>query len=308
MNLREQALAYMKAHHLSRREMAEQVNVRCYALSKYLDQLPGCSKESVEAALRAYLLELERVEARARRPEFLPTLTANLILEKLQEADERQALALLYGPPGIGKTFAIEEFVARVEKQEDPQKPDVLLVTAHSASTPKSLMAALCLRAGIPHQGTASTLAESLMRKLQEGHFLVVVDEANHLDIEAMELLRYVYDLGHLGVVLVGTLRLYEIFTDGSRPAGELEQLWSRVGICELLPGLREYEARQIIQKALGKIPEIIAKQVLRQTGNSIRRLTKLLERLKELQGINSDRDVADLIPVAIETLLALTR
>jgi DNA transposition AAA+ family ATPase len=306
MNLREQTLAYMKAHHLSRQEMAEQVNVRCYALSKYLDQLPGCRKESVEAALRAYLLELARVEARARRPEFLPTLTANLILEKLEEADERQALALLYGPPGIGKTFAIEEFIARVEKQEDPQKPDVLLVTAHSASTPKSLMAALCLRAGIPHQGTASTLAESLVRKLHAGHFLVIVDEANHLDIEAMELLRYVYDLGRLGVVLIGTLRLYEIFTDGSRPAGELEQLWSRVGICELLPGLTEYEARQMIQKALGRIPEMTTRQILRQTGNSIRRLARLAERLRKLQEINSDHRVDDLIAVAGNCLLTL--
>ena len=299
MDLRERAREYMKARHLGKQQMAELINVRCYALSKYLDQLPGCSKESVEAALRAYFLKLERAEARARRPEFLPTVTANLILEMLGEAHARRALALLYGPPGIGKTFAIEEFIDRMEKQDDPQKPEVLFVTAHSASTPKSLMAALCLRAGIPHQGTAPTLAEGLVRKLETGHYLIIVDEANHLDIEAMELLRYVYDMGHLGVVLVGTLRLYEIFTDGSRPAGELEQLWSRVGICELLPGLMEHEARQMVQKELGRIPEITIRQILKQSGNSIRRLTKLLERLNELRHINDDFGVEDLIVVA---------
>jgi len=308
MNLREQTREYMKTRHLSRQQMAELVNIRCYSLAKYLDDLPGCSKETVEAALRAYFLNLERVEARVRRPEFITTMTANLILEKLHEADERRALALLYGPPGIGKTFAIEEFVDRVEKQDNPEKPEVLLVTAHSASTPKSLMAALCLQVGIPHQATASTLAESLVRKLETGHYLIIVDEANHLDIEAMELLRYVYDLGRLGVVLVGTLRLYEIFTDGSRPAGELEQLWSRVGICELLPGLTEYEARQIIQQALGRIPETTTKQILRQTGHSIRRLANLLEHLGELKELNGDRDLADLIPVAGESFLAPAR
>jgi DNA transposition AAA+ family ATPase len=308
MNLREQTREYMKARHLSRQEMAELVDVRCYALAKYLDNLPGCGKETVEAALRAYFLKLERAEARARRPEFLPTLTANLILEKLQEADHQKGLGLLYGPPGIGKTFAIEEFMDRVERQPNPENPEVLLVTAHSASTPKSLIAALCLRAGIPHRGTAPTLAESLVRKLETGHYLIVVDEANHLDIEAMELLRYAYDLGHLGVVLIGTLRLYEIFTDGSRPAGELEQLWSRVGICELLPGLMEYEARQMIPKSLGRIPEIAAKQILRQTGNSIRRLTSLIGRLKELREINEDRDLGDLISVSGESTVAPAR
>jgi len=121
-----------------------------------------------------------------------------------------------------------------------------------------------------------------------------------------MELLRYVYDRGRLGVVLVGTLRLYEIFTNGSRPASELEQLWSRVGICELLPGLTEYEARQIIQQALGRIPEITAKQILQQVGNSIRRLAKLLEQLKELKEINEGLGYEELIPVVANRLAAL--
>jgi DNA transposition AAA+ family ATPase len=305
MNLRERTLAYMKSHHLGRRQMAELVDVRCSNLSKYLDSLPGCSKEVIEAALGAYFLKLERAEARARRPEFIETQTAKIILEKCQEADERRELALLYGPSGIGKTFVVEEFIERCEKQANSEKPEVLFVTAHAASTPKSLMAALCLQAGTPHSGTAPTLAESPVRRLETGHFLIIVDEANHLDIEAMELLRYVYDRGRLGVVLIGTLRLYEIFTNGSRPASELEQLWSRVGICELLPGLTEYEARQIIQQALGRIPETTTKQILKQTGHSIRRLTKLLERLKELTEINEDRDFAELISVAVGSNVA---
>jgi DNA transposition AAA+ family ATPase len=232
-------------------------------------------------------------------------MTTKIILEKCQEADQKRELALLYGPPGIGKSFAIEEFIDRIEKQDNPDKAEVLWVTAHSASTPKSLMAALCLQSGIPHHGTASVLAESLVRKLETGHYLIIVDEANHLNIEAMELVRYVHDSGHLGVVLIGTLRLYEIFTDGRRPASELQQLWSRVGTCELLPGLTEYEARQMIQKALGRIPETATKQILRQTGNSIRRLTILLEQLKELKEINRDRQVEELLSVAANKLLA---
>jgi DNA transposition AAA+ family ATPase len=117
-----------------------------------------------------------------------------------------------------------------------------------------------------------------------------------------------VYDRGRLGVVLIGTLRLYEIFTNGSRPASELEQFWSRVGICELLPGLTEYEARQMIQNALGRIPETTTKQILRQTRNSFRRLANLLEHLGELKELNGDRDLADLIPVAGENFLVPVR
>jgi DNA transposition AAA+ family ATPase len=287
------------SNHLSRREMAELVDVGVAALGRYLDSLPVGGKEAIEAALGSYFFKLDQAQARAQRPEFIETTTARMILEKCREADARRELALLYGPAGIGKTFALEELMARNERVADPEKPEVLYVTAHAASTPKSLMAALCLQAGVLHQGKASPLAESLVRKLETGHYLIIVDEANHLEIEAMELLRYVYDRGRLGVVLMGTLRLYEVFTNGSRPASELEQLWSRVGICELLPGMTEYEARQMIQKVLGRLPELTLKQILHQTGNSIRRLTKLLAQLKDLQELNERREIGELITAA---------
>src|SRR5258708_2542048 len=177
MTLRERTHDYMKSHHLSPRQMAELVEVKCYNLARYLDSLPGCSQEVIEAALGAYFLKLDRAQARAQRPEFIETMTAKIILEKCQEAGQKRELALLYGPPGIGKSFAIEEFIDRIEKQDNPDKAEILLVTAHSASTPKSLMAVLCLQAGIPHQGTASTLAESLVRKVETGRYLVIVDE-----------------------------------------------------------------------------------------------------------------------------------
>jgi len=305
MSLRERTLEYMKAHHLSLQVTAELVDVKRHNLAKYLHDLPGCSREVIEAALWAYFLKLDKAQARARRPAYFETMTAKIIMEKCREADERRELAILYGPPGIGKTFAIEEFIDRIEKLEDSDKAEVLEATAHAASTPKSLIAALSVQVGIPHQATAATLAEGLVRKLETGHYLIIVDEANHLDIEAMELLRYIYDKGRLGVILVGTLRLYEVFTDGSRPASELEQLWSRVGTCELLPGLNEYEAHQIVQKSLGRIPEITSKQILKQTGNSMRRLTKMLARLNELKAINSDRGVDELVQVAAGDLLA---
>ena len=79
---------------------------------------------------------------------------------------------------------------------------------------------------------------------------LFIGKEGWYPDIEATELLRYAYDRGHLGVVLVGMLRLYEIFTDGSRPASELEQLWSRVGICEPLPSAAKWPPKAADRRA----------------------------------------------------------
>ncbi len=44
-----------------------------------------------------------------------------------------------------------------------------------------------------------------------------------------------------------------------------------------------------MIQKGLGRLPDVTKKQILRQTGNSARRLVGLVERLRELKEANSD-------------------
>ena len=108
-------------------------------------------------------------------------------------------------------------------------------------------------------------------------------------------------------MVPTSTPQRYEISTYGSGPPWEQEQLWSRVETCEL-PGLTEYEARQMILKVLWRPPEITTGQILNQAGNSIRRLTSLIGRLKELREINEDRDFADLISVAGQSTLVPTR
>ncbi len=92
-------------------------------------------KKGIEAALRAYFFKMEQAQARAQRQQSIETMTATIILEKCQEADRRRDLVLLYGPPGIGKTFPIEEFIDRSEKQDTPDKSEGLFETTHSAST-----------------------------------------------------------------------------------------------------------------------------------------------------------------------------
>ncbi len=54
-----------------------------------------------------------------------------------------------------------------------------------------------------------------------------------------------------------------------------------------------------MIQKVLGRLPELTIKQILKQTRNSIRRLTKLLAQLKELQELNEGREIGELLTAA---------
>jgi len=106
-------------------------------------------------------------------------------------------------------------------------------------------------------------------------------------------------------MVLVGTKRLYDLFTNGGRKSQDLEQLWSRVGIHDLLPGLTPSEVRQIVKASLGKLNEAAIVEIQRTTRGSARRLTKLVPRLKRLRDLNPDTPTEKLVPAAAGQIIA---
>ena len=122
---------------------------------------------------------------------------------------------------------------------------------------------------------------------------------------DALELLRHLHDMTECGMVLVGTKRLYDLFTNGGRKSQDLEQLWSRVGIHDLLPGLTPTEVRQIVKASLGKLNEAAIVEIQRTTRGSARRLTKLVPRLKRLKALNPEVPAEKLVPVAAGQIIA---
>lgn len=163
----------------------------------------------------------------------------------------------------------------------------------------------LCSLLGSPGRKAAHILIERIIDYLNTHPRLVIVDEANHLDVRALELLRHIHDMTECGMVLVGTKRLYEVFTNGGRKSQDLEQLWSRVGIHDLLPGLSPAEVRQITRSSLGHSTEATLAEIERTTRGPARRLMKLIPRLKRLKELNRDRATEKLVPIAAGQIIA---
>jgi DNA transposition AAA+ family ATPase len=125
------------------------------------------------------------------------------------------------------------------------------------------------------------------------------VDEANHLNVDGLEVLRHIHDMTECGMVLVGTKRLFDLFTNGGRKSQDLEQLWSRAGIHDLLPGLSPAEVRQIVLASLGRTNETTVIEIQRTARGSTRRLTKLVPRLKRLKELNPRTPTEKLVAAA---------
>jgi len=89
------------------------------------------------------------------------------------------------------------------------------------------------------------------------------------------------------------------------RKSQELEQLWSRVAIHDLLPGLSPAEVRHIVQTSMGRVNEAAMGDIERSTRGSARRLAKLLPRLRRLQELNPRMPPEKLVAVAARQIIA---
>jgi len=302
MDLRKKTRAYIEEQGINRDEMARRIDFPVAIFCKWLDHRHiGTRPREVEAALVAYFKRARIVE-RQREKKFLRLRTSALVMERCEEARRERELVVLYGPPGISKTFSLREYVRR---RADAGDNKVLLVTANSVTTPRALLVSLCQLLRLPSKSASHVLLERVIDKLNQDPHLIIVDEANHLNVDGLEVLRHIHDMTEYGMVLVGTKRLFDLFTNGGRKGRDLEQLWSRVGIHDLLPGLSPAEVRQIVQTSLGKTNETTVIEIQRTTRGSARRLTKLVPRLKRLKELNSGTPIEKLVAVAAGQLIS---
>jgi DNA transposition AAA+ family ATPase len=217
-------------------------------------------------------------------------------MERCEDARRERELVVLYGPPGISKTFSLREYVRR---RADAGDEKVLLVTANAVTTPRALLISLCQLLRLSAKSASHLLLEYVIDKLNQDPHLLIVDEANHLNVDGLEVLRHIHDMTECGMVLVGTKRLFDLFTNGGRKSQDLEHLWSRVGIHDLLPGLSPAEVRQIVRASLGRTNETTVIEIQRTARGSTRRLTKLVPRLQRLKKLNPRSPTEKLVAAA---------
>jgi DNA transposition AAA+ family ATPase len=98
------------------------------------------------------------------------------------------AMGVVYGPAGVGKTFAVE-----YASENAKISPYWLTFTKQPALT-HMVKAMLERLTGIPHRGERFKLTSDLVEVLAERPRLIVVDEAQQLNANALDYLRYLHD------------------------------------------------------------------------------------------------------------------
>jgi len=275
--LREAVRKEMHRAGMSQARLAKESGIHQSRLNLWLGgKYSGNGQNVAQELARWFRAVTERREQAAagrliETPEWLPTPTANAIMNALRYAQNAGDIALIYGGAGVGKTFTARRY------QED--RPCVWIATMTPAmNSISACLTRIALAVGTPEIPRGAARAENAIIAAVEGrNGLLIVDEAQFLPPAGLDAVRSLHDASGMGLCFMGNETVYTQITGGSRKA-HFAQIFSRVGIKTRLTNPTIGDVETIVQAwnitdAKGKS---LCAEIARQAG-ALRGLTKVL-------------------------------
>lgn len=207
--------------------ISREVGISATTLSQWMGGTYAGDNAAVEAKIGRWFdaTQVKRAAASAMpaAPEYIETPSTQRILAALRYAQVAGDIAVIYGGAGMSKTTSIRQF-ARVA-------PNVW----HATMTPASAGVVTALEevadavSANGATGGAARLHRAICRRVAETGGLLVIDEAQHLSVAALDQIRSIHDATGVGIALVGNEQVYARMTGGNR-AAYLDRLFSRIG------------------------------------------------------------------------------
>lgn len=187
--------------------------------------------------------------------ELYETANTRAMRETFKSLLRKPVAYMIYAPPGSQKSFVLEHLVAELNREESRKSAPAqaaFYVYALAQMTPSQVMKAVAIACGTSSAGDRMRIARNLAHDFQGRRVLLVVDEAQHLSINAFETLRILLDRPpHLSLLFSGSHDLKQTF---DRFSATLEQWNSRIVDKVRLPGVKDDEAEGIIRREIGEL------------------------------------------------------
>lgn len=217
----------------SQAKAAKQMGISGAALSQWLrGEYKGSSEAVAAKAARWLAARTARADLQEQlppAPDWVETAAAKKVGGALFHAQMASDLVVVYGGAGTGKTAAARRYAS--SKKDAEGAPNVWLATITAgARTIGPCLERVALAVGLkPIPSRSWRIESALVDRLLGTNGLVIVDEAQHLDVRSLDALRGIHDAAEVGLALLGNELVYARLTGGGRNAA-YAQLWSRIG------------------------------------------------------------------------------
>lgn len=150
------------------------------------------------------------------------TQTLDEIIMAVSFAEAAGDISLIYGDAGLGKTVSLKEYVKA--------HPDTIYIELKDCDkSTKGVCEKILSCIGKEQRGVDRLLVDTITEYLLNTPKLIIIDEAQHLSIRALENLRAINDATETGIVLSGNPTVYDRMH--GRGQAHFAQLYSRIGI-----------------------------------------------------------------------------
>lgn len=243
--------AFMFRSGLGVQEFAEEIGysysgMRLFLQGRY-DQHHARSENTlaIRAACKEYIDVHELQEDVRLRGDHYETEDYKAIRRSALNALRNGKAYVVDGPPGTQKTWSLLNIKREINEKHLGRAVYVYARVDHS---PQSFLQECCTEAGIPSRGQIDALIRKLRFFLGRGRTLFMVDEAQHLDIRGLEVLRQLLDNPpYFGVIVAGSHDLTQRLQHW-----QMEQWRQRNQKTHFLNGPSREEARAILKARLG--------------------------------------------------------
>ena len=131
-------------------------------------------------------------------------------------------ISLIYGEAGLGKTVSLKEYAHL--------HPEAIYIELKDCDkSVKGVCEKILDTIGKAQSGTDRKLVNAISDYLLSNPRLIIIDEAQHLSVRALENLRAINDVTESGIVLCGNPTVYDRMQ--GRGQANFAQLYSRIGI-----------------------------------------------------------------------------
>jgi len=234
--------------------------------------------KGIEHAVKGFLeREVEKGISRKIQLRFVMTTTAAKVFEAARMCHLDGEIGVAIGPVGVGKTTDVKEYASR--------NSDVILVEADLGYTARDLFRELHKKCGFDGTGNINKMKDDIIDRLKDSGRLIIIDEAEHLPVKALDLMRRINDKAGVGILFCGLERFMENLR--LRQA-DFAYLYTRIGFKVALDSLQKSDIESIVLDAIPESGNLWKTFDVESHGNG-RILSKLIARslrLAELNGV----------------------
>jgi len=221
---RDSLSAFMTESGKSQGQVAKETGLSTSVISQFLKGIYTGDNQKIAQTIKQYLaVGMERLQSKQAVNFYSDLVNTQQVLFAVRYAHTNCKMSLVSGDSGAGKTTALKHYA--------DNNTGVIFVTANECSdTPMSILSLICDQLGKESPKRRNALMKLLVSQLTGTNWLIIIDEADHLSLDALQAIRNLNDQAKVGIVLSGNDKIYRQMLT-SRRGYEFDQLRTRITV-----------------------------------------------------------------------------